>query len=249
MNKRKGEKSPLEFKKTDTRKIKHWNNTKGITLIALVISIIVMLILAGVSLNATIGENGILTKAQSAIETNTKAEILESLNTALMSFNVNSILDNPSQVTEMLENLIDKELVDTVLTSKGEYLSDASSPMGIPQFDENNNYTGYIDYAVKKKGYSIIISVDDDGIYIAKYGDINISSGGSVAGGTTLVTADAFKNGGSPEEMGKFIIDKDASLMFVDQISGELSIFVKSGVKAKIYIFKDILKLTIIKKI
>ena len=38
----------------------------GITLIALVISIIVMLILAGVSLNATIGDNGIITKAQEA---------------------------------------------------------------------------------------------------------------------------------------------------------------------------------------
>ena len=37
---------------------------KGITLIALVITIIVMLILAGVSLNATIGENGIITQAK-----------------------------------------------------------------------------------------------------------------------------------------------------------------------------------------
>ena len=39
---------------------------KGITLIALVISIIVMLILAGVSLNAVIGDNGIITQAQNA---------------------------------------------------------------------------------------------------------------------------------------------------------------------------------------
>ena len=39
----------------------------GITLIALVISIIVMLILAGVSLNATIGDNGIITQAQNAM--------------------------------------------------------------------------------------------------------------------------------------------------------------------------------------
>ena len=38
----------------------------GITLIALVISIIVMLVLAGVSLNATIGDNGIITQAQNA---------------------------------------------------------------------------------------------------------------------------------------------------------------------------------------
>ena len=51
----------------------HYNDNKmqnskqsGITLIALVISIIVMLILAGVSLNATIGDNGIITQAQNA---------------------------------------------------------------------------------------------------------------------------------------------------------------------------------------
>ena len=39
---------------------------KGITLIALVITIIVMLILAGISLNAVIGDNGIITQAQNA---------------------------------------------------------------------------------------------------------------------------------------------------------------------------------------
>lgn len=38
----------------------------GITLIALVITIIVLLILAGVSLSITVGENGILQKATSA---------------------------------------------------------------------------------------------------------------------------------------------------------------------------------------
>ena len=46
--------------------ISDFNNKAGITLIALVISIIVMLILAGVSLNATIGDNGIITQAQNA---------------------------------------------------------------------------------------------------------------------------------------------------------------------------------------
>ena len=50
------------------RKLFESENCKqsGITLIALVISIIVMLILAGVSLNATIGDNGIITQAQNA---------------------------------------------------------------------------------------------------------------------------------------------------------------------------------------
>ena len=43
---------------------------RGITLMALVISIIVLLILAGVSVNAIIGENGILKRASGAVESN-----------------------------------------------------------------------------------------------------------------------------------------------------------------------------------
>jgi len=39
---------------------------KGITLIALVITIVVMLILAGVSINALVGDNGIITNSVDA---------------------------------------------------------------------------------------------------------------------------------------------------------------------------------------
>ena len=41
---------------------------KGVTLIALVITIIVLIILAGVAINALVGENGIITQAQRAKE-------------------------------------------------------------------------------------------------------------------------------------------------------------------------------------
>ena len=41
-------------------------NNKGITLIALVITIVVLLILAGVSIATLTGENGILTQASNA---------------------------------------------------------------------------------------------------------------------------------------------------------------------------------------
>lgn len=43
-------------------------DNKGITLVALVVTIIVLLILAGVSLNAVIGNNGLITKAREARE-------------------------------------------------------------------------------------------------------------------------------------------------------------------------------------
>ena len=59
------------------RKIKQ--QVKGITLIALVVTIIVLLILAGVALNLTIGQNGIFTRAQDAANTWKNAEANEQL--------------------------------------------------------------------------------------------------------------------------------------------------------------------------
>ncbi|MNS90754.1 hypothetical protein D3C72_1248170 [compost metagenome] len=47
---------------------------KGITLIALIVTIIVLIILAGISINILIGENGILTKAELAKEQSSLAE-------------------------------------------------------------------------------------------------------------------------------------------------------------------------------
>ena len=50
-------------------------NDNGVTLIALVITIVVLLILAGVSLNLVIGNNGIITKAGDARDANKYATI------------------------------------------------------------------------------------------------------------------------------------------------------------------------------
>lgn len=52
---------------------------KGITLIALIITIIVLLILAGITISLVIGDNGILNKAQNAGEEYIKASIKEEI--------------------------------------------------------------------------------------------------------------------------------------------------------------------------
>ena len=53
---------------------KQKKNNKGITLVALVITIIVLLILAGVSLSLVLGENGVLSQAKNAkVKTDTAA--------------------------------------------------------------------------------------------------------------------------------------------------------------------------------
>ena len=55
----------------------------GITLIALVITIIVLLILAGVSLSLVAGENGILKRATNAVDKNNQAQINEEVELAM----------------------------------------------------------------------------------------------------------------------------------------------------------------------
>ena len=85
---------------TQKEKIKSKN---GITLIALVISIIVMLILAGVSLNATIGDNGIITQAQNATYMQSISALEEYLQTEYVKY-----YDETENYTSKIELLSSK---------------------------------------------------------------------------------------------------------------------------------------------
>ena len=58
------------------------NNQKGITLVALIITIIVMLILAGVSISLVVGENGVLTQAENAGTQTEEAEAEQAVSLA-----------------------------------------------------------------------------------------------------------------------------------------------------------------------
>ena len=63
---------------------KNYQSPKGITLVALVVTIIVLLILAGVAINLTIGNNGLFTRADKAKEEHKKAQIIEYLDMKLL---------------------------------------------------------------------------------------------------------------------------------------------------------------------
>ena len=80
---------------------------KGITLIALVITIIVLLILAGVSIAMLTGQNGILTQANNAKDETEQAnakEKVESAVIATMSQSKRGTLDADKLVTEITNN-------------------------------------------------------------------------------------------------------------------------------------------------
>ena len=73
-------------------------NAKGITLIALVITIIVLLILAGVSIATLTGENGILTRASESKEKTEKAQEKEGIELAVTSSQMKDV--NTLEITE-----------------------------------------------------------------------------------------------------------------------------------------------------
>lgn len=64
-------------------------NQKGITLVALVITIVVLLILAGVTISMVMGPNGVLTNSQIAKEKSAKGTANDALSTALSSISTN----------------------------------------------------------------------------------------------------------------------------------------------------------------
>jgi hypothetical protein len=92
--------------------------TKGITLIALVITIIVLLILAAVSIATLTGENGILSKANTAKTETEKAGAKEKVQMAVMSSFDNSGKLDYGQLKTNLDKVegIDKKSVPPTIT-------------------------------------------------------------------------------------------------------------------------------------
>ena len=79
---------------------------KGITLIALVITIIVLLILAGVAIATLTGDNGILTKAAQAKKNTEKASAKERIQIEVMgSYDQSGKLDASTLISNLNKNI------------------------------------------------------------------------------------------------------------------------------------------------
>lgn len=86
--------------------MKKFKNTNGITLIALVITIIVLLILAGVTIVSLTGENGLLARAVQAKDTTRGGEVQEIVTlTAANNSGVNYIGGTKQSKSEVIAQL------------------------------------------------------------------------------------------------------------------------------------------------
>ena len=97
-------------------------NTKGITLIALVVTIIVLIILAGVSINLVLGENGIVSKTKKAKENTELAKVeeettLNELAKQIEEGTSGSTTNSPEKI-KTVEEVKDGDYFDKITTIK-----------------------------------------------------------------------------------------------------------------------------------
>ena len=107
----------LTFKETNEKNNKFSN--KGITLIALVITIIVLLILAGVTIATLTGEDGLLRKAINARNATNESQAKEKVELLLSEYRILKETDN-KQLGDFLEEKKTNEEIDNYEMQSGD---------------------------------------------------------------------------------------------------------------------------------
>ena len=122
---------------------------RGITLIALVITIIVLLILAGVTIASITGENGILSKATQASQKTTQEKEREEIKMAVTSDNMKYITGDERESEDYIENF-QKELDNIAGASKTKFEWNDDEGYKVTYKETGNVY--YIKYEDDENG-------------------------------------------------------------------------------------------------
>ena len=99
---------------------------KGITLVALVVTIVVLLILAAVSINLVLGDNGIIKKANQAASVTKEAEVKEAINRTILEFYLTNDYETledflKAKAEDGSIDSVTKNADGTLTVKKGEY--------------------------------------------------------------------------------------------------------------------------------
>ena len=169
---------------------------KGITLITLAITIVVLIILAGVSINAVIGDDGIIRKAQNSANLTKEAELKEAINRTILEFYLTNDYETledflKAKVTEGKIDSVTKNADGTLTVKKGEYSvtvenktnsSGGSSSGGETQTPEIT--IGEAKVVANSDGTGSAIT-DANSVYLGN--TLYITFSHSITGGTTVV--------------------------------------------------------------
>lgn len=135
-------------------------NVKGITLIALVVTIIVLLILAGVAINLSIGENGIIARTLEARKVTEQSTAKEQIETILADIQIKFISQSTDFTYEILNNELNKNNMK-IISNKNDLESEIDDSLLSEKILDKNDYK------------VIYISNSKDVFYIELFSDNN----------------------------------------------------------------------------
>ena len=139
---------------------------KGITLIALVITIIVLLILAGVSIAMLTGENGILTKATQSTEETAKGEATEAVKLAVSTVKADMLDSTKNTADKTYSELTMDNIKKAILVS---YPNSAATVDGTNiKFTASNNKVVTVPVSITGTGNTATASVNESGVTVEK---------------------------------------------------------------------------------
>ena len=163
-------------------------NNKGITLVALVITIIVLIILAGISINLILGNNGIITIAKKAKENIELATIeeetqLNELYTQLESSSTDSGGTNYDAIAKLTEF---KTAIANAITDMGVKTSPESDTNTMVDNIKKISFNNKLDSFVTVTDYNTSFTVSNDYNYIIIYSRYNTTITRSIGNNTDI---------------------------------------------------------------
>ena len=168
---------------------KHKGLNSGITLIALVVTIITILILAGVSINSIIGKNGIVERAQTTGKIQTVASIKEALELEKGDLLVNSKTVNLNNYLDQITNgdkkyeISSKEIIDD---KNAEIIVDDKYKFALKDTEEGDVEVTYKGVATSS---DLSISAKSGTYMYPNSGTFTVTN--NVSGGELTVSSDA----------------------------------------------------------
>ena len=176
------------------------NNKKGITLIALVVTVVVLIILAGVSINAVLGDNGIIKKANQAASVTKEEEVKEAINRTILEFYLTNDYETledflKAKAEDGSIDSVTKNADGTLTVKKGEYSVTVENKTNSSGGSSSGGSTGGETQTptITVTGTKVIASSDGTGLTLGEVSTylgntLYINFEHSVTGGTTSVS-------------------------------------------------------------
>ena len=177
----------------------------GITLIALVITIVVLIILAGVAINLTLSQNGIFNKATQAREKYSAAEAKERLEQEILNIQIEAVKEGKEFSLKYLNEKLDKTKYEIILDAEenptievikeinSNFYLTVDSELNIIKVEEKEPKPQYIKFGevtwengkasitlTTKENGTIEYKVGENGVYVAGTTISNLNNGDMV---------------------------------------------------------------------